>query len=496
MSEWDRDHIEALGRAVSRLIADHWAKLDEMKVFPGVTPEEVERILSAPIPERGSDVHEVLCEFEEKILPYCMTIPSPNYYGLLNPTPTVISIFADALASALNQNVGAWGHSPSATTVEKQVIRWICDAIGYDEKALGTFTSGGTMANVTGLKLALHARVPEVAERGLTSVGRPVMIYVSEEGHFSIDRAADLLGIGRANVRKIPTDDRFKIDVPRLAEQIERDRQEGRIPCAVIGIAGTTSTGAIDPLNELADIAERFGLWFHVDAAYGGAAVLSETVRPRFAGIARADSLTIDPHKWFFVPFAAGLILVRDGRWLRETFDIRPAYIPQRSSLTGEETLNFFQHGVLGSRRFVGLKLWMSLKHLGTEWYAGVIDRQIGLCRYLARRVAEHPDFEACSPVELGIFCFRYFPQALKRQFAEADAARRREINQLLDAVNLRLQTLVEQSGKAWFSTTLLKGVRALRINILSYLTRREHIDRLFALIEEMAPRALSQVNA
>ncbi len=495
MNNWDRDHIEALGRAVSRLIADHWAKLDEMNVFPGVTPQEVERALQAPIPERGSDAHEVLREFQEKILPYCMTIPSPNYYGLLNPTPTLISIFADALASALNQNVGAWGHSPSATTVEKQVVRWLCDVIGYDENALGTFTSGGTMANVTGLKLALHACLPHVAEQGLTSVGRPVTIYVSEEGHFSIDRAADVLGLGRANVRKIPADDRFKIDVRRLVEQIERDQREGRIPCAVIGVAGTTSTGAIDPLNELADIAERFGLWFHVDAAYGGAAVLSESVRPRLVGISRADSITVDPHKWFFVPFAAGLILVKEGKRLRQTFDIHPAYIPQRSSLTGEETLNFFQHGVLGSRRFVGLKLWMSLKHLGTEWYANVIDRQIELCRYLARRVEDHPDFEACAPVELGIFCFRYFPQTLRRQYAEADAARRHQIDQLLNETNLRLQILVEQSGKAWFSTTLLKGVRALRINILSYLTRREHIDRLFALIEEKAPLALSQVE-
>jgi glutamate/tyrosine decarboxylase-like PLP-dependent enzyme len=184
-----------------------------------------------------------------------------------------------------------------------------------------------------------------------------------------------------------------------------------------------------------------------MDAAYGGAAVLSQRVRSLFDGLARANSIAIDPHKWFFVPFEAGVILAKSKKTLRDTFDARPAYIPQQSGITGEETVNLFQYGVQGSRRFNALRLWMSLKHLGTDWYAQVVDRQIDLCRYLARLVDEHPDFEALSPVELGIFCFRYFSESLRQEFRRASDHRRQEINQRLNQVNLRIQTLVEQKG-------------------------------------------------
>jgi aromatic-L-amino-acid decarboxylase len=492
MSEWTKSNIEQFGAAVSQFIAEHWTRLEEAHVFPGVAPQDMDAAFASPLPRTGTDPQTVLNEFIEKIWPYCMMIPSPNYYGLINPTPTVISIFADALASALNQNVGGWSQSPSATTVERQVIHWLCEMVGYDQKAFGTFTTGGTMANITGLKLALHAKAPSVAEHGLASVGRPVVFYVSEEAHFSIDRAADLIGVGKTNVRKIRTDAQFKVEVDDLVRQIEQDLEADRLPCAIVGIAGATSTGAVDPLNDLADVAARYGLWLHVDAAYGGAAILSERAKPLFEGLQRADSIAVDPHKWFFVPFEAGAILVKDGQTLRATFDARPAYIPQTSSVTGEETLNFFQLGVQGSRRFSALKLWMSLKHLGADWYAEVVERQIELCRYLARLVEAHPDFEACSPVTLGIFCFRYFPESWQREFRQAPEPRRQEINDLLNDLNLRIQMLVEQSGKAWFSTTVLKGVRALRINVLSYRTRQEHIDRLFNLIQEKAVLASS----
>jgi aromatic-L-amino-acid decarboxylase len=496
MTDWTKTEIEKFGSAVSQVIAQHWSRLEEIKVFPDITPHQVEEVLTSAVPHAGSDPHEVLNEFIEKVLPYCMTIPSPNYYGLINPTPTVMSIFADALASALNQNVGGWSQSPSATTVEKQVIQWLCQLVGYDQDAFGTFTSGGTMANITGLKMALHAKLPTVAEQGLISIGTPVIFYGSEEAHFSIDRAADLLGVGRANVRKIRADAKFKIDVGELARSIQHDLQAGLCPCAIVAIAGTTSSGNVDPLDELADVAERFGLWLHVDAAYGGGAILSQIVRSLFEGLNRADSIAIDPHKWFFAPFDAGVILAKKKQSLRDTFLLRPAYIPQKSGVTGEEVLNFFQYGVQGSRRFSALRVWMSLKHLGTDWYAQVVDRQIGLCHHLAKLVEGHPDFQALSPVELGIFCFRYFPASWQQEFDHAGGTRRQEINRLLDEINLRIQTLVEQSGKAWFSTTILNGVRALRINVLSYLTRQEHIDRLFSLIVDKAAVACSQLQS
>src|SRR5687767_14715753 len=241
-----------------------------------------------------------------------MNIPSPRYYGLFNPTPLPIAVWADTLASAINQNGAAWRNSPSASIIEARVLRWLCALMGYGGESFGTLTSGGSEANLLGLKCARDRGVEGARDRGVSAAagGPELTVYASEQCHYSFIKCVDILGLGRENLRKVPTDERFHIRVGDLREMIAADLARGATPLCVAGAAGATSTGVVDPLDELAEVAREFKLWFHVDAAYGGALAFSERERWRLKGIERADSITIDPHKWLFVPFACGALQI------------------------------------------------------------------------------------------------------------------------------------------------------------------------------------------
>lgn len=471
---WLADEHERLGASVTSLVADYARSLDEVRVCSTATPSELESLFDEPLPRVGAEVEEIFKKFERELLPHAMNIPSPRYYGLFNPTPLPIAVWADALASALNQNGAAWRNSPSASIVEARVLRWLCELIGYGKESFGTLTSGGSEANLIGLKCARDRAVSEARDKGLragASSGN-LIVYASEQCHYSFIKSVDILGLGRDNLRKIETDKRFHLNISCLREAIERDLGEGRTPVCVAGAAGATSTGIVDPLEAMADIAREYGLWFHVDAAYGGGLALSDKHRWRLRGIERADSVTIDPHKWMFVPFACGALLTRDGgRVLRDAFDITPEYLSEARG--GEDVeYDFFRYGQLGTRRFNALKVWMALKHLGAGGYAEIVERQIELARYLAARLDELDDFEVLGEIETALCCARFVPERVRAEGPQA-----------LDDLQRRLQQRVEQSGEAWLATTVLHGRRALRININSFLTERRHVDDLVELL-------------
>jgi aromatic-L-amino-acid decarboxylase len=314
-----------------------------------------------------------------------------------------------------------------------------------------------------------------VRDRGVRASGAELVVYASEQCHYSLIKSVDILGLGRENLRKIETDDSFHIRTDLLREAIEHDRRAGLVPCCIAGAAGATSTGVVDPLDELADIARESNCWFHVDAAYGGALAFSEKHKSLLRGIERADSITIDPHKWMFVPFACGATLVRaGGRVLRDAFDITPEYLSEdRESMKGADVeYDFFRYGQLGTRRFNALKIWMALKFMGTRGYARIIERQIELTHYLAARLDALAGFERVGRVETAVCCFRFLPESVR---SESGAAQ--------DSLQRRLQQRVEQSREAWLSTTVLRERRALRVNINSFLTERRHIDDLVELL-------------
>ena len=463
-----------LGNAVPKIINDYAVALDSRRVTPAATPAEIERLFDEPLPETGSSIEDILRRFREDIEPNAMGVPSPKYFGQFNPTPLPIGVWADALSSLLNQNAGAWRNGPTSAMLEARVMRWLCDLLEYGPESFGTLASGGSEANLIALKCARDRTVASIKDRGVRSASGDLVVYASEQCHYSIDKSVDLLGLGRENLRKIPTDERFHIRTAVLREQIARDRAEGLLPCCLVGVAGTTSTGVIDPLEDLAVIARESELWYHIDAAYGGPLAFSPKHKEKLRGIALADSITFDPHKWMFVPFACGATLVRDGgRVLRDSFDMSPEYLSEDRGGADVE-FDFFRYGQMGTRRFNSLKLWMAMKFMGRQGYAATVERQIALTNYLAARLDSLDGFKRVGEVETAVCCFRY----LSGSVSQADGVEQ-------DRVQQRLQQIIERSGEAWLTTTVLHGRRALRVNINSFLTEQRHVDVLLALLQK-----------
>src|SRR6476661_8043641 len=462
-----------LGNAVAQIIAEHVAGLADRRVTPTATPAELEKLFDEPLPEKGIALEDILARFRNDVAPNAMGVPSPRYFGQFNPTPLPIGVWADALASMLNQNAGAWRNGPTSAMIEARVIRWLCDLMNYGPQSFGTLASGGSEANLIALKCARDSVANGIKDHGVRKAPGDLIVYASEQCHYSIDKSADILGLGREGVRKIPTDDRFHIIPDALRKAIAKDREAGNIPCCIVGVAGTTSTGIIDPLEELAEIARENRCWYHVDAAYGGPLAFSPKHKDMLRGINLANSITFDPHKWMFVPFSCGATLVRDGgRVLRDAFDMTPEYLSEDRGGADVE-FDFFRYGQLGTRRFNWLKLWMAIKFMGRQGYAQTVERQIDLTNYLTAKLDQSPGFKRVGQVETAVCCFRYLPDSVS-QLAGAEQ----------DRIQQQLQQIIERSGEAWLTTTILHGRRALRVNINSFLTEQRHVDVLLQLLK------------
>ncbi len=459
---------------MTRLISDHAARLDAAPVTSRATPEDLRKLFDEPLPQAGMTADEIFDQFARDVAPHAMQVPSPHYFGQFNPTPLAIGVWADALCSSLNQNAGAWRNGPTSAMIESRVIRWLCELIGYEDEAFGVLASGGSEANLIALKCARDRVSPGIARLGARTSGRELNVYTSEQCHFSVEKSLDILGLGRASLRKIETDERYHVRLDHLREAIKIDVESGRQPFCIVGVAGTTSTGVIDPLPELAAMARENDCWFHVDAAYGGTLAFSEKHRSKLAGIELADSITFDPHKWMFVPFSCGATLVRDGgQVLRDSFDMSPEYLSEDRGFADAE-YDFFRYGQMGTRRFNSLKLWMCFKFMGVRGYASTTEGHIELTEYFASRLDELSDFERTGEIETAVCCFRYLPTVV-RALSPAEQ----------DRIQQNLQQRVERSGKAFFPSTVLHGRRALRVNINSYLTERRHVDDLVELLRQ-----------
>ena len=423
------------------------------------------------MPDEGGSLDSLIDELESKLLPYCTHVNHPGYFGLITPSPLPAGVLADFVASALNQNPGAWSIGPAAVAMEQRVIGWLTDLVGYGPEAGGSLTSGGMMANFTGLKLARDWASGDRAQH--EGVQGRWTAYASDERHISVDKSADCVGFGRDNLRIIPSDDAYRLDVSALERAIAEDRRAGARPACIVAMGGSTNNGAVDDLTALRAIADRERLWLHVDAAYGGGLLLSPTHRDALRAIELADSVTIDPHKWFFAPLDAGAILVKDARRLTRSFGLQPAYLTDQLDRT-QERYNFYVHSFEQSRRFRALKVWMGLKHTGTAQVAEWIDANVGHARRLYELAASHPDFVPATRPTMSAICIRYAPAGV------ADDA--------LDALHPVVARRIEEHGDYWISTTELKGRTWFRICPVNFRTRPEHIEGLFeTMVRECA---------
>jgi glutamate/tyrosine decarboxylase-like PLP-dependent enzyme len=467
--QWHPQEITRAGEQVVRWMAEFYGSLEEGPVAPETTPAEADALFAAPLPREGVGFEAAFREVREKVAPGALRIPHPRYFGLMNPTPVVPAVLAEVVISALNQNLSAWSHSPTGTAVEKRVVRWLADLVGYPEGAGGTFTSGGTVANLIALRTALAELLPASRERGLQALPAPPVFYVSAEAHYSFAKAAATLGLGRQGLRAAAVDARARIDVGALRGQIRSDRARGLHPFALAATAGTTSSGSVDPLEALADLAAEEGLWYHVDAAWGGGALVSGRHRGILRGVERADSVTLDPHKWFFLPIAAGAVLTREGEALPRTFSTDAAYIPTAE----DERTDLRRWGIVGSKRMDALKLWLALRSLGAGWYEETVDRHMALTRWLVARLEESPEWEVVVPPDLNILCFRYRPAGVP----EAE----------LPALQERVAEAVVRDGRSWISTTTVRGVRSLRWMALSPALDEGHLRVFWEALRECA---------
>ena len=417
--------------------------------------------LTDSVPEIGEDADRVLSDITRELIDQGFHVPSANYFGLMNPTPTYMAVLAEALVAALNPQIASMARSQLASKIEHQTVRWIAERCGFDANAGGTFTSGGAEANFSGMALALAAHFPESVENGIASIGARPVLYASVESHHSIDKAAGLLGLGRTAVRRVAVDERIHLRVDELEKMIERDLAAGHRPFCVVATVGTTNSGAVDPIADIADLCARRDLWLHVDGAYGGALVFSEKHRLIARGIERADSITVDPHKWLAMPFAAGVIVTRRAELLRKAFEVATPYMPRDAAAS---VVDNFQISTQWSRRVNALKLWLTLKVHGRQAYEEHIDCQLRLARSFANWIRDSQHFELFVDPELTIVNFRVKDAGNEQRTAAAN-------RQVVDEVT--------RDGTRWISETTVSGRSVIRVMIISYLTNESHVAAL-----------------
>ena len=399
----------------------------------------------------------------------------PRFFGYVASPSTPVGAYGDLIASALNANITCWRSGPAGTELERMVVRWLGSLINYDHDAKGLLTSGGSMANMIALLVANRRKSgADTSQRGLWGSGSPMTAYASSEVHMSIAKAADILGFGRDYVRVIPCDDRQRMRIDLLRERIEADRSEGLRPFCVVGSAGTVNTGVVDPLAEIAAVAAEFDLWFHVDGAYGAPGVLDQRKKDLFAGLERADSVSLDPHKWLYVPVDAGCLLFRDDAAAKAAFNTEEADYIKTHGYVDEEAFAFWDYGVELSRRFRALKVWLTLQYYGSRRIADAISEDIALAEYLGEVVSSAADFELLAPVELSICCFRYVP---------GDGRSEKEVNKL----NEQIMERVQKGGRAYLSNATVNGHFALRACITNFRTTKNDIDETVAAIRDAA---------
>ena len=456
-----------LWRRVAEAIEKYATGVGEARVAPDLGLEEIRQALAPFDFERPVPPLEALDFAVEGLWKWQVHTPHPRYFGLFNPAPATMGIAADALVAAFNPQLAAWSHSPLAAEVEQHLIRAFAGRFGFDPaRAEGTFTSGGAEANHTALSTALTRAFPEVGRRGLMALRSQPVVYVSPQAHHSFLKAARLAGLGMEAVREIRVDSRLRMIPEELAARIREDREAGCSPFLIVATAGSTSAGVVDPIADLAQVAdEEGGLWLHVDAAWGGAAALVPELRPVIEGAARASSITFDAHKWLSVPMGAGMYITRHAGILERTFRVAAAgYMPRDGA--GLPVMDPYAHSMQWSRRFIGLKVFLSLAVAGWEGYAESIRRQAALGDRLRERLREE-GWIVVNDTPLPVVCF-------------VDSGAEGRSVAFLEGV----AAAVVASGEAWLSNVSLgEAGPALRACITNYRTGPEDVDALVAAL-------------
>lgn len=477
-SPFPEEEFRALGHEAIDLVADYLATIRDRPVYQPMPQQDRDALLDLRLPEQRVDAGRLLAQFASTILPYPMGNGHPRFFGWVNSPPDPAGIIAELLAAALDPSVAGGDHA--AVYLERAVTRWLAELVGYPlDGGMGLLVSGGSMASLTAIATARHAAATQDGWNdradGMRQAEAPLAMYLSAEGHTTMVKAAELLGIGSRNVRWAPVDAERRMDVAALQRMIGEDRAAGMRPFLVAASAGTVSSGAIDPFEAIAEVCASEGLWFHVDGAYGAPGAVDERLVASFAGMERADSLALDPHKWLSVPVECGCILIRDSATMRDTFSLVPAYLRTEENRGIGGLPWFAEYGFQQTRGFRALKVWMTIAASGREGLATTIRRHNDLARGLAAMVRESPDLELFAEPTLSIVLFR----------VRTDAERS-------DDVNKRVMEGVQSSGRAFLTQAVIDGTFWLRANVLHFGTTGEDLAALLDAVHDVAKDVLA----
>ena len=480
------------GHALVDMIAEFLESVPDRRVAPDSSPEGVRRLMhgSEPLPHDGAEPSQILRETADLLFDNSLFNAHPRFFGYITSSPAPIGMLGDLLASAVNANVGAWRLAPVASEIEAQAVRWIAELIGCShEGGGGLFVSGGNMANMVGLFAARAAAADwNVRSQGLAAKdSRPLRVYASAETHTWIQKAADLSGIGTDSIRWIPADADLRMDMTSLRQAMTRDAASGDRPLMVVGTAGSVSTGAIDPLFDIAETCREMGAWFHVDGAYGALAAAAAGTPRDLEALHLADSVAVDPHKWLYAPLEAGCVLVRDANTLRAAFAYHPPYYH-----FGEEATNYTDFGPQNSRGFRALKVWLALRQAGRTGYERMIGDDIRLSERLWQHVQDHPELEPVTQA-LSITTFRFVPHDLTERTggSTGDEATEAYLNRL----NEELLEHIQRSGELFVSNAVVHGRYVLRACIVNFNTTAADIDALPDIIVRMGREVAAKLE-
>ncbi len=448
---------------VEQRIQEFYTALPRIAVAPSVQADKVKEYVKSLSLTNSKDPEDVINHITKGLAAYAVHTPHPRYFGLFNPRPAAMSTFGDYITASFNPQMAAWSHAPYANEVERYLIDQLAGFFGYETHD-GTFCGGGAESNLTAVQCALVKACPQVSKSGLMGVEKRPMIYVSAESHHSILKAARIVGLGSDSVNSIPVKEDLKMDLDLLESSIRKDKEEGRLPMMVVATAGTTGTGTIDPIEKVVELKKKYNFWLHVDGAWGAAIIISDTWKHLISGIEQSDSVTMDFHKWFSNPMGGSVFVTSDPEILFQAYHIKTAYMPPDGDQS--EQVDPYLHSIQWSRRFIGLKAYISVACHGWEGYAEVVEKDIDLCKELKSKL-EEDGWVVTNDTDLPVLCLTH-PSLDDEQ------------------IQVCINDVIE-SGKAWLSLYPVHGRSTIRVCITNHATTTVEVDQLVSILKEAA---------
>lgn len=483
--EIEKEEFKNIGYKLIDDLADFFTTIGDYPVTANSNQKQLQQQLGiGNLPEKGQEAAELITSTKELLLKHSLFNGHPKFLGYITSSPAPLGALADLLAAAVNPNVGAYALSPMASEIEQQTIQWLAEFIGVAPTYGGLLVSGGNMANFTAFLAARTQKcTPQVKQEGLANLNGRWMIYCSKTTHTWVEKAADLFGFGTNSIRWIETTASNQLNEEELVKAIDTDMASGFNPMMIIGTAGDVSTGAVDNLFNLAQIAQKYNLWFHVDGAYGAPAAILPELKHIFKGLELADSIALDPHKWLYSPLEAGCALVKNPQHLVDTYSAHPEYY-NFATTDGEYAPNYYEYGLQNSRGFRALKVWLSLKHVGSEGYKTSIGEDVKLAKYLFQLAKEHPQLQAMS-YNLSITTFRFIPEGNNEEFNL----------EYLNTLNEALLNNLQSGGEAFLSNALVDGKYCLRACVVNFRTSEKDMNEIVEIVNRLGTKIHKQVQ-